>query len=110
MSTWNGQGEVPFGSQSFVGCEGRPSHQYYLCAFPKFIAREMMAAGFYALVKDDPTVREMVADVILRQTDTSLFPGVDFSNQNRWNPHGREVHHQSPFFFTSQWFLKVLKA
>lgn len=75
---------------------------------------DVMNASFYALVTDSDAHRTRAAAAILEQTDVSRYPGVDFSNRDRWRTRaevpGIQAHMQNPFFFTADFVKKVLHA
>ncbi|MEM9864955.1 MAG: hypothetical protein AAF938_25355 [Myxococcota bacterium] len=100
---WNGP---PNGPDGFVNIN--------YDADPYHVFDNVMNAAFYSLVADSAEHRERVADAILAQTDTSRYPGVDFSNRARWRTRAEEpaiqAHHQNPFFFTADFVKKVLHS
>ena len=115
---WDGKGLIPTWATAkyedndgvFDPCDD--GDELTKCQDATTKADDLLAASFYALVEDDAQIREDVRRVLLRQTDVTKAPGVDFSARSRW-PIGRNpdvVVSTNPFFFTALWIVKIARA
>ncbi|MEM6273645.1 MAG: malectin domain-containing carbohydrate-binding protein [Myxococcota bacterium] len=125
---WNGQGVIPTWAKSkykrtdngnYVPCaEGTPEKQYkdgdayWICQDAAGISDDLFDASFYALVMDDTSLRDGVRRALLRQTDVSKAPGVDFTNRSRWPVQKDDdvIVSTNPFFFTALWITKIART
>lgn len=107
---WDGVGLIPKQAQATATThDGKAcSSTAYNCQDAFRVSDNLLSAAYFSLVKDDALVREVVKKALLRQTNTSLAPGVDFSNRNRW-PVNNDAAHQNPFFFTASWVTKIAR-
>ncbi len=121
---WDGTGLIPTWAPAtkkstgngFVRCDANDN--YWTCQDAFEYGDDLLSAALVAAVEEDEALMDAVRRVLLRQTDVSRAPGVDFSNRERWGlgdqgqgfGDGQQVSSTNPFFFTSLWVVKIAKA